>query len=203
MIKLLDEFRREVAAALFMLVLVFVLTQAYTTWQHVKHEEAERSRDRFWRSAMTDSDAAVIVVDGDTGAIVEWSAGAEQLTGWLSREVLGYGLGFILPNESYLRHHRKMFQDPEVRKKSLQRVFRVYSVIITRAGQQRHVMVTIRGHKNGRHLYIACVDPVDRVVEVPPSAPDVEKRSRNPEDFGPRQALPDDYWSGGHLPSAK
>lgn len=199
MIKVLERHRRWLSSALFLLILGLVGAQSISVLRRVREDEYRRGKEKFWRSAMVDSDTAIAAVDADTGVIVEWSAGAAKLTGWRNEEVVGYGMEFMLPTEDYIARHKVIFRDRAIRERSLTGVFRIYGKLTLRSGQLQPVLLTVRGFQNGHYLFIATMDPVDRVVEVNEAVPTggTAAPARAPSDFGPRQVLPDDYWIRG------
>lgn len=79
-----------------------------TIREDIKELEKDRSDADFLWHSIEKQGLAIIGLD-DSGRIVLWSTGAENLLGYKKKDALGYGIKFLLP-EGFSGKHRLAFE---------------------------------------------------------------------------------------------
>ncbi len=166
---------RDLLAWVVVLFGLFPLT-LWLAWQ-LTNEKTLRDEANYqaklWLVIVDQSQSAAIVTSANTGEIISWTAGAEELLGWTAEEVRGTSMLFLMP-EDYRKTHLRIIQDPQVRKKLLNDVLRLTVRINTKSGGSELCAITVRGvedKQNARYRFILTFNRVEQLILPVPLAP--------------------------------
>jgi PAS domain S-box-containing protein len=91
--------RRWLSFAIGCVLATFVLAQGYRLNRMEAAAKQAAASSNFWRAVIDNIEAGIIVADAETNDIMEWSAGAERMTGWSRGDVVGKPLHYLLPHD--------------------------------------------------------------------------------------------------------
>lgn len=163
-------------AAWSLIVFVIFPCSLIAAWRWQKeHVENAKFREqaiytqRLWSLVVDNPYTGVAVISGETGRIVYWSRGAENILGWKSAQVKGKPFEHILLPE-YREKHRGYFHNAALREKLRTELLRVHGRVLHADQTPAAVLVRIRGAYDLQGEYRFVVTFREESSETKPSA---------------------------------
>jgi len=168
-----------VAAA--MVAGIFLLSWKITDIR--RRYEGEKAKSILWYDVLTKLHGAVVIVDGYSGLVKEWSPGATAIFGWPAEEALDSDLKFLMTEDKYLAHITAITTAP-ARARLNGAVVEITCWAFTKSEKQVHVRINVRGVRlDDEYLYVAIIDKIENIVTIPPTPQDIS--GKGPAAQGP------------------
>lgn len=168
-------------SGVLVLVTLWLLPMAQSKFIQERKQELTAE---FWKAVIYYGETGVVVIDADTGAIVDINKSTERMLGWPREQIVGRTFFFLLPDNMQGRH-QQLIEDRETRTRLLGQVCHVSGYVHTQSGVPLRVMVRVSGQQRDRYYYVVMLDAVDKIITIPStSEKPPEPRMITERDFG-------------------
>ena len=167
-------------------VFIIVATWFYFQW---KENQDARARMQLRDQMFVNLQTAMVVVEGDSGVIVDWNYGAERVLGWKADEVIGYEMLFLLPKELRDRHYNQLLRNPVSRERLKKTLVNVHCWVHTKSGNPLYVELRLQGFEvKDRYYFLARMTKPENEIQHQADIQRPQKRNpMQPKDEGEKK----------------
>jgi len=182
--------RKKTSWGMIIAVVVMTGVLGYALDAARKDYAKANARALLWKDIVDCSSQAIIVTD-ENGVIEDWNNGAEKLFGHSAKEVVGRGLGFLMPDTQRESHEEAFFDEQKREELLAGKKVEMTCWAVNKGNELINVSIRIQAVKmNHGHIgihFIAQIDPVELIEQEFLPKPDApNKEPPDPDEFTPQ-----------------